>query len=116
MSFAIPSASKILAAGLLIWLALLAMLIAVRMLRGDIDAMGMLSHKREHDSVAPERVVHMAVFPIVVFYYIHAALALDVSAVAEGTRPSLPDIPSNLLMLLTGTNSFYLLGKLSRGS
>jgi hypothetical protein len=111
MSFTILSASKILAAGLLVWFALLVVLIAVRILRGDIDVMGLLSHKGSQDSIAPERVLHIAAFPIVVIYYIHAALGVDVSAVVEGTRPSLPDIPSNLLLLLTGTNSFYLIGK-----
>ena len=109
-----PSASNILAAGLLVWFALLGMLIIVRMLRGDIEVAGMLSHEQGDGAAAPERVLHIVAFPIVVIYYIHAALGVDVSAVTEGVRPSLPDVPSNLLALLTGTNSFYLAGKLAR--
>jgi hypothetical protein len=112
--FVMPSAAKILATGLLIWFALLVALLAIRMLRGDIGTAGMLSNKPSDGSMAPERVLHIAAFPIVLLYYIQSALGVDVSAVAEGTRPSLPDIPGNLLALLTGTNSFYLAGKLAR--
>jgi hypothetical protein len=112
MSLAIPPPSHILAAGMLVWFALLGLLIGVRILRGDIEVAGLLCHKEGDEAVAPERVLHIAAFPVVVIYYIHAALAADVS----GAHPSLPDIPSNLIALLTGTNSFYLAGKLARRS
>ena len=109
-----PSAAKILATGLLVWFAVLMALIAIRMLRGDIATSGMLTHDANDGAMAPERVLHIAAFPLVLLYYIQSALGVDVSAVEEGVRPSMPDIPGNLLALLTGTNSFYLAGKLAR--
>ncbi len=109
-------AAKILEYGLLVWFGLLALLIAVRILRRDINVSGLLTQARGDQSVLPERALHMAVFPAVVAFYAYTALQVDVNAVAEGVRPSLPDVPDYLLSLLTGSNSLYLAGKIARGS
>jgi hypothetical protein len=109
-------AAKILEYGLLAWFGLLMLLIAVRILRRDIDASGILTQRGAGQSVLPERALHMAVFPAVIAYYLYTALHLDVTAVAEGTRPSMPDVPEYLLTLLTGTNSLFLAGKIARGT
>jgi hypothetical protein len=109
-------AAKILQYGLLIWFALLMALIAIRMLRRDIYVTGLLTQPRGDNAVLPERALHMAVFPAIVAYYAYTTLQVDVTAVAEGARPSLPAVPDYLLSLLTGTNSLYLAGKIARGS
>jgi hypothetical protein len=109
-------AGKILEYGLLTWFGLLALLLAMRMLTGGILVSGLVTRDDDNSGLAPERVLHIAAFPIVIIYYVHAGLNLDVSAVAENVRPSLPDIPDQLLTLLTGTNSLYLAGKIARSS
>ena|ERR1043166_4715534 len=109
-------AAKYLEYGLLAWLGLLALLIAIRILRRDIVVDGFLTHKAGDARVLPERALHMAVFPAVLAFYVYTALQTDVTAVAEGVRPSLPQVPDYLLSLLTGTNSLYLAGKIARGT
>lgn len=107
---------KILEYGLLAWFGLLTLLIAIRILRRDIYVTGLLTQSGGDQSVLPERALHMAVFPAVIAYYAYTALHLDVTAVAEGVRPSMPDVPEYLLTLLTGTNSLFLAGKIARGT
>jgi hypothetical protein len=96
------------------WFGLLAMLIAVRILRRDIEVAGFLTHERD-GPVAPERALMMAVFPVVLAYYVYTAISADLPLNASG-RPSLPPVPDYLLSLLTGSNSLYLAGKIARGS
>jgi hypothetical protein len=104
--------TKLLATGLLTWLALLALLIAVRVLRGDIRVSGFLADNKTRSRLAPERVVAMAAFPFVLLTYVMTALHADLS-VANG-RPVMPDVPEYLLSILTGGNGLYLAGKISR--
>jgi hypothetical protein len=108
-----PIAAKILSIGLLTWFGLLALLITIRILRRDIEVAGFLTH-RPGEPIAPERALHIAVFPVVIAFYVYTALGADMSV--EGVRPSLPDVPNYLLSLLTGTNSLYLAGKIARGT
>src|SRR5262249_18128077 len=105
--------AKLFAAGLLTWFAALAVLILLRVLRGEIIASGMLVHNENDANVAPERVVAMAVFPAVIIAYAMMALQTDVTNVAN---PSLPDVPATLISLLTGGNIMYLAGKIARGT
>ena len=107
-------AAKILEYGLLAWFGLLTLLIAMRMLRRDIYVTGLLTRSAADPSILPERALHMAVFPVVIAYYLYTALQTDVTA--EGARPSMPDVPEYLLSLLTGTNSLFLAGKIARGT
>ena len=55
----------------------------------------------------------MAVFPVVLAYYVYTAISGDY---ANAMPPRLPDVPDYLLSLLTGTNSLYLAGKIARGT
>lgn len=100
--------TKLLAAGLLLWFAALVLLIAVRVLRRDIEVTGLLT-ERGRDEITPERVAAMAVFPIIIIYYVLLALRVDVSV-----NPSMPDIPELLVTILTGSNGLYLAGKIAR--
>jgi hypothetical protein len=106
-------AAKFFEYGLLAWFGLLALLIAIRVLRGDIVASGLLCNRSPDENVTPERVLMMAIFPSVVVFYAYNALTGELPIV-DG-RPSLPDVPQNLIALLTGTNSLYLAGKIARG-
>ena len=104
--------AKLLSTGLLVWFGLLLALVAVRVLRRDINVTGLLSSKPDPqgDQILPERVLTMAVFPSIVVYYVILAMHADVS----GPTPSLPDIPDGMLVMLTGSNSLYLAGKIAR--
>jgi hypothetical protein len=109
-------AAKLLEGGLLLWLALLALLIIVRILRGTIHASGLLAHRLDGagGAIAPERVVAMITFPFVLGLYTIEALHVDFSGAAG--MPSLPDVPQYMLTLLTGGNSIYLAGKIARNT
>jgi hypothetical protein len=109
--------TRFLSAGLIIWFVLFAALIAGRILRGDIDTTGFLITKRpgrrtnkSDTSVAPERALSMAIFPVVILSYAFTALHADMSV----PHPSLPDISDQMVMLLTGGNGLYLAGKIAR--
>ncbi len=102
--------ARCLTAGLLIWFVLLVVLIAGRILRGDIDTTGFLRTARADTGVLPERALSMSVFPLVIVSYAYSALHADMNV----SHPSLPDLPANLLMLITGGNGIYLAGKIAR--
>jgi hypothetical protein len=102
--------ARCLTAGLLIWFVLLVVLIAGRILRGDLDTTGLLRAARPDADVLPERALSMSLFPLVIVSYAYTALHADVNV----SHPSLPDLPDNLLMLLAGGNGIYLAGKIAR--
>ena len=101
--------TRLLATGLIVWMALLIALLVRGAMRGDVHGHGLLSH-RAGDPVAPERALNIAVFPVVVLMYVMEALHTDVT----GARPSLPDISQSLLVALTGSNSLFIAGKIAR--
>ena len=105
--------AKLLTAGLLTWFCLLALLIAVRVLRGEIRTSGFLTD-RNVAGVAPERVVAMVAFPFVLLTYTLTALHADLSVV--NGRPTMPDVPEYLLPILPGGNGLSLAGRISRGT
>jgi hypothetical protein len=102
--------------GLIAWFALLLLLMVVRILNGAIRVDGFLTTgvrtplSGGDTSVNPERVVALGTIPIILGFYIFAALHTNVSV----PKPSLPDIPPELLAVLTGINGLYLAGKISR--
>jgi hypothetical protein len=102
----------LLKSGLLVWMALLVALIAVRILKGDINARGILLHRADDPSVKPERALSAAVFPLVIISYAYSALSVDPSLPGP---VGLPNVPESLLNLLIGTNGLYLAGKIARG-
>lgn len=100
--------TQILAAGLLAWLVLLALIIMSRALTGELKTDGLLAMRRGA-KVAPERALSMLVFPVVIASYAYLALHADVSE-----KAALPDVPEQLMMLLAGSNGIYLAGKIAR--
>jgi hypothetical protein len=102
--------AKLLATGLLVWFGSLALLITLRMLRGDIRVSGLLTH--DGKQMDPERVIAALVFPFVIAMYAVEALNADVTATTG--RPRLPDVPDYLLTLFVGGNGLYLAGKILR--
>jgi hypothetical protein len=105
--------ARLLAIGLLTWFGLLALLIAVRMLRGDIRVTGFLVDRKGQHDVAYERVVSLTIFPFVIAMYAIEALNADLSPGAGG-RPMMPDVPNYLMTLMAGGNGLYLAGKILR--
>lgn len=99
--------------GLVAWLGALALLVAIRILRGDIESRGMLvTDPKRTGHIDPERVVAMAVIPaVLVFYTIHT---LNTGIVNLPSGPSMPDLPEGLISLMTGGNGLYLAGKIAR--
>ncbi len=108
---------KCLAFGLLAWFG--AMLLArahLRVLRDDIASSGMLvSDPSRDDSVDPERVAAAAIVPAVLAAYTIHALNTGIVMTPTGSM-SMPDLPENLVTLLTGGNGLYLAGKIARRS
>lgn len=97
--------------GLIVWFFFLAVLIAGRTLRGDIKTTGFLRNEQA-TPVAPERAIHLSVFPVVILSYVFIALHTNVHV----EHPSLPDVPQDLLLLLTSGNGIYLAGKIARNT
>jgi len=95
--------------GLATWFVLLAAIVIGRVLDGTIDASGLMRHDADDDDVAPERVVSMIAFPVVLVSYVLSALHTDV-----GATHSLPPLSDNMVLLLTGGNGLYLAGKIAR--
>jgi hypothetical protein len=104
--------TKLLEAGLLAWMGLLGLLVGMRVLRRDIPATGLLTSNVETQDIAPERVTALAIFPAVLVYYVIHTLNSDLPVV--NNHPVMPDIPENVLALLTGGNGLYLAGKIAR--
>lgn len=100
---------RVFEAGLALWFVLLAGIVIGRVLNGAIDVTGLLQHDVGDDAVAPERVVSMLAFPVIVVTYALSALHADVSV-----THALPDLSQNMILLLTGGNGLYLAGKIAR--
>ncbi len=81
--------------GLLVWFALFAAIVLGRVLTGRIDTTGLLQHG--DGAVAPERVVPLIAFPVVLANYVFSALHADMSAHA-----ALPHLSQTAVLLLTG--------------
>ncbi len=91
---------------LITWLVLLALVIALGILRGDIPLNGLLS--TGGSGIDPERVQSLAVVAIVFGGYL-----MEVVGAPSGAR-TLPEVPESLLLLLAGSNGLYLSGKVAR--
>ena len=105
----------VLKAGLIIWLALLMAIVLGRVLRGTISLRGILSEDaaKAGDETSAPRAIAMLVFPLVIMILVLSALNFDPTDIASGMRPSFPEIPDNLVILLIGGNGVYLAGKLN---
>jgi len=100
---------RLFTAGLLVWFVLLAAIVIGRVINGTIDTDGLLRHEPDDDGVAPERVVSMIAFPVILVNYVLSALHADASV-----SHALPDLSQNMILLLTGGNGLYLAGKIAR--
>ena len=98
----IAVASKLLSAGLLVWFGLLLMMIAGRVISGDIHSDGMLTEATGTGDT-PERMLLMAVGPALLVMYALSALNSDIL-----TTRRLPDVPEAFTAILTGTNGLFL--------
>lgn len=87
------------------WLGVLALVLAVRILRGDIPLTGMLSTSGRR--IDPERVQSLLVIG-----FVFAAYITQFAASTE--LRALPEVPDSLLVLLAGSNGIYLSGKVAR--
>lgn len=102
---------RLLEAGLLTWMALFAVILLHKFVGGGTHQSGFLENARGEGTVAPERALSMVAFPVVIAGYAFAALHADVS---PGHPATLPPLSDNLLMLLSGGNGMYLVGKIAR--
>jgi hypothetical protein len=105
--------SHILAWFLVGWLGVLAAVIFIRVLRGDLEVRGMLrnSPSGRYD---PERVAALGASLLVLGAYALEALNEGVVRDPQTGRPSMPDVSQTLLMIFASGNVTYLAGKLGR--
>ena len=101
---------------MLTWLAGLAALFLVEILRGRIWFRGLFTTDLDGDGIAdefhPERVqlLIMSLFGIMGY----AMAATSAVSEAKAALTVLPEIPDELLMMLGASNTFYLSGKFGR--
>lgn len=100
--------ADILATGLQLWLAVLAVIVAMRVLRGG--GIAEMVTTRKGGGIDPDRVQSLLIF-------LFAAGTLIVGAFdPEAPRASLPDVPDAVIVLLAGSNGLYLAGKVARSA
>lgn len=113
---------KFLAFCLIAWFGAMFILVLVRVLLDRRASGGMLVGNRRSNSsnrtsgvkrVDPERVMATAIVPAVLAAYAIHALSTGIVTTPTGAV-SMPDLPENLLTLLTGGNGLYLAGKIAR--
>ena len=96
------------------WLGALAAVVAIKMLRGEINTHGLLSRTQGSD-LEPERVALLVTtLAIAGFYVIHTlgTPLEDLTKTADGYF--LPDLPEELLVVLGGSQATYLTAKFFR--
>lgn len=100
--------------GFIGWFAILTGVITLRLLQGTISLGGLLT-SRLGEPIDAERVQSLAVFAFVISAYGLEGLDMLTTLAAQPAGPaSMPDIPDALLVLLAGSNSLYLGGKITR--
>jgi hypothetical protein len=97
------------------WLAVLAGLVTVKTLRGDINTNGLL-HSVQGGEPDPERVASVATTLAIAGYYVIQTLGtpLDDLYHADTRAYFMPDLPGEMLALLGGSISVYVTGKFLR--
>lgn len=96
------------------WLSALAAVIALRLLRGDINTKGLLQARADVETIDPERVTMMIITLLAIGGYAINALSAGATFNEQTNLYQLPDAPDALLVLLAGGNTLYLAGKISR--
>lgn len=91
------------------WLAALAGMVVLRLVSGAIATAGMLSHNGG-PKVDPERVQLLIAAFLTAAYYARLAMAHG----RDADLASIPDIPSDMLAVVIGSQFLFLGGKLGR--
>jgi hypothetical protein len=98
--------------GLVAWLLLLAVIVALRLLDGRVKLSGLLARSSGHAAaglVSPERVQLLAAFALALAAYVRLVLNLMHQ---PGRHDALPPVPAELIALFAASHSIYLGGKL----
>lgn len=105
-----PAFSWLMETLLLVWLAALAAMILYKMLTGEIRLTGLLA--ADGTPLSAERVQLLIGTLAALGGY--ALTVLEASRAAPDTLSRLPDVPTSLLVLFGGSNTFYLASKFFR--
>jgi hypothetical protein len=112
----IPPLAYLAEKGLLLWLALMALVVGWRCISGDINLAGMLAHDAKDQAdqrPAPDRVQLLVSFIFAVVAYARLALA-GTQGHDAALSTQLPEAPNELVLLFVGSHSIYLIGKFRR--
>jgi len=98
------------------WLLLFFAVVAIQILRGDINTRGLLRTRSAGGPIDPERVAILGTTLFAAGSYLLSAL--HQGAVFDEATHSyrMPDVPDALLAVLVGSNGIYLGGKIMRNS
>jgi len=95
------------------WMVALFSVVMIKLLRGDINMAGLLNTPQVSNSdIDLERLVLVISTLIAAIYYIMLTMEMTCFPDVPGCR--LPDVPDELLMILGGSHSAYLTGKIFR--
>lgn len=100
---------------LLAWLGVLAAVVAVKILRGDVNTHGLLTTS-QGGALDPERAALMVATLAVAGYYMIQTLGTPLADLYDEAVGGyvLPDLPTELLVLIGGSQAGYLTGKFIR--
>lgn len=96
------------------WLLLFFAVIAIQILRGDINTTGLLRTRSGSRGIDPERVAILGTTLFAAGSYLVSALHQGAVFVEATHSYRMPDIPDALLVVLGGSNGIYLGGKIAR--
>ncbi len=99
---------------LLGWLGALTVIIFVKMLSGDINVTGLMRSAKSPEA-DPERVALVLLTVAVALYYLVHSIGIPLEELkgADG-KYSMPDLPGDALILLGGSQTAYITGKIFR--
>lgn len=113
--------SKIVELFFIAWMVVLFGFVIIKLLRGEVNTVGLLSTPQNSnepqklsEQIDPERLLLVISTIIAAVYYI--MLTMQTTCAQGATDCWLPDIPNELLMLLGGSHSAFLTGKIYRRS
>lgn len=96
------------------WLLLFFAVVAIQILRGDINTKGLLRTGSESRDIDPERVAILGTTLFAAGSYLVSALHQGAVYIEASHTYQMPDIPNSLLVVLGGSNGVYLGGKIMR--
>lgn len=109
-----PEIAKLFAAALLIWLIVLFVTIAYRVISGSVNVAGLFRTRAaaggRAGAVEADRLQLFIAFLLTLAFYAKDAVAQTQTGVPTG----LPEAPEELIAILAGSNALYLSGKIGR--